>query len=124
MGYWPHPTENFHLVISGNCENCKSLILRGAERAAPAALVFNISIESIVSCLDCLIALNKINDLQKRIYANGGFQLDVATTPTRPAMPPSDRHGWPSSRRKRDKRHRLRRCLPSRLHPPREKTAP
>jgi hypothetical protein len=27
--------------------------------------------------LDCL---NKINDLQKRIYANGGFRLDVATT--------------------------------------------
>jgi hypothetical protein len=33
-------TENFHLVISGNCENCKTLTLRGAERAASAALVF------------------------------------------------------------------------------------
>jgi hypothetical protein len=51
MGYWPHPTENFHLVFPGT-RNCKSLILRGAERAAPAALVFNISIESVVSCLE------------------------------------------------------------------------
>jgi hypothetical protein len=37
---------------SGNRENCKSPILRSAESAAPAALVFNISIESIVSCLE------------------------------------------------------------------------
>jgi len=29
------------------------------------------------------LPLNKINDLQKRIYANGGFRLDVAATPTR-----------------------------------------
>jgi hypothetical protein len=28
------------------------------------------------------LPLNKINDLQKRLYANGGFRLDVTTTPT------------------------------------------
>jgi hypothetical protein len=37
-----------------------------------------------------LIAPQKINDLQKRIYANGGFRLDVATTPIEYPTPNSN----------------------------------
>jgi hypothetical protein len=52
--------ENFRLVIPRNRENCKSFdftIVRIAEGVSLAALVFNISIESIISSL---VPLNRI----------------------------------------------------------------